>query len=257
MQVPFKLYGHIYPFDIKSEKLYSYFSSIEYTPIKDHAIKLNVLSEIICRKAKADDIIMLLDGDAFPCDYIDYDFLKIVDSYTFGAIKQVECFEEPIPHPSFFIARVDSYLKHKFDWAPGPRWETPRGEFTDVGARIWEYALKNKLNWYPFNRTNRHNVHPLWFGVYDYRIYHHGAGFRKPISKIDRLNLSKQFGKCLWLIKYIDLLQQRLSIENVYRLQNLTGIQWLLIRKNRKLSENFFRQISDDDSLQIIKKILL
>lgn len=257
MKVSFKLYGHIYPYDSKENHLYSHFSHIESTSVKDHATKLNLLSEIICSKAKADDIIMLLDGDAFPCDFIEYDFLKIVDDNIFGAIQQVECFDEPIPHPSFFIARVDSYLKHKFDWTPGPHWDTEQGKFTDVGARIWDYALKNNYFWSPLKRTNKHNIHPLWFGVYENKIYHHGAGFRNPISKIDRLYPSNQFGRCKWLFKFIEKAQCKMSIENIYRFQNLTGFKWLLVKKNKRISRKVFRQIQDDDSLQIIKSLFL
>jgi hypothetical protein len=257
MKVPFKLYGHIYPYDFKEDRLYPQFNHIESTPVKDHATKLNLLSEIICSRAKANDIIMLLDGDAFPCDFVDSDFLKIVDNNIFGAIQQAECFDEPIPHPSFFIARVDSYLKHKFDWTPGPHWGTTQGEFTDVGARIWEYAFKNNYFWYPLKRTNKHNIHPLWFGVYEDKIYHHGAGFRNPISKIDRLCPSKQFSRCIWLFKYIEKIQHKMSIGNIYRFQNLTGLQWLLIKRNKEISCKVFQQIHDDDSLQIIKSLFL
>jgi hypothetical protein len=38
-------------------------------------------------------------------------------------------------------------------------------------------------------RTNRRNPHPLFFGVYGDVIYHHGAGFRLPISRVDLASL--------------------------------------------------------------------
>jgi hypothetical protein len=257
ISVPFKLYAHIYPDNPKHKQFYPQFEQILISPVKDHAAKLNQLAEIICRNANADDIIMLLDGDAFPFDFIDYDFLTIVDQYIFGAIQQEECFEEPIPHPSFFISRIDSYNTHKFDWSSGPQWDTPLGRFTDVGARIWDYAKRNNYSWLPLKRTNIKNIHPLWFGIYGNRIYHHGAGFRSPISKIDRLYPSSRFKRFKWLLKFVEKLQSRMSVKCIYRFQNLTGIRWLLIKKNKEISSRVFQQIENDDSLQIIKSLFL
>jgi len=38
-------------------------------------------------------------------------------------------------------------------------------------------------------RSNKKNLHPVMFGIYEDIIYHHGAGFRFPTSRIDKHNL--------------------------------------------------------------------
>jgi len=40
-------------------------------------------------------------------------------------------------------------------------------------------------DWYPLLRSNGRNLHPIWFGIYGDIIYHHGAGFRAPVSRYD------------------------------------------------------------------------
>jgi hypothetical protein len=39
--------------------------------------------------------------------------------------------------------------------------------------------------WCPLTRSNTHDLHPLWFGVYGHYIYHHGAGSRPKWSVLD------------------------------------------------------------------------
>jgi hypothetical protein len=34
-------------------------------------------------------------------------------------------------------------------------------------------------------RSNKRDLHPLWFGVYENLVNHHGAGFRKPAMRTD------------------------------------------------------------------------
>jgi hypothetical protein len=46
---------------------------------------------------------------------------------------------------------------------------------------------KKGLDWFPMRRSNKRDLHPLWFGLYDDLAYHHGAGFREPISRADGL----------------------------------------------------------------------
>ena len=50
--------------------------------------------------------------------------------------------------------------------------------------------MKKKIDWYPMLRSNRRDLHPLWFGLYEDLIYHHGAGFRPPVSRADLAEVS-------------------------------------------------------------------
>ena len=40
-------------------------------------------------------------------------------------------------------------------------------------------------SWTPLLRSNRVNLHPLWFGIYGKIVYHHGAGFRWAVGRVD------------------------------------------------------------------------
>ena len=40
-------------------------------------------------------------------------------------------------------------------------------------------------DWYAMKRSNQVELHPVWFGIYDDVVYHHGAGFRNSVSRAD------------------------------------------------------------------------
>jgi len=44
----------------------------------------------------------------------------------------------------------------------------------------------NKIDWYPLNRSNKINLHQIYFGIYDDLVYHHFAGSRDKITRVDR-----------------------------------------------------------------------
>ena len=51
--------------------------------------------------------------------------------------------------------------------------------------------FKNKsIEWYPLNRSNKINLHPLYFGIYDDIIYHNWTGSRNPITRPDRKRIA-------------------------------------------------------------------
>ena len=59
---------------------------------------------------------------------------------------------------------------------------------TDVGSKLYKNLTENNINWYPMLRSNKVDLHPVFFAVYDNIIYHHGAGFRENVTSKD-LNL--------------------------------------------------------------------
>src|SRR5262249_54299933 len=56
----------------------------------------------------------------------------------------------------------------------------------DTGAGISAYLEEQGLAWYPLIRTNRLDYPRLIAGIYDDRIYHHGAGSRRPEFRVTR-----------------------------------------------------------------------
>jgi hypothetical protein len=162
----------------------------------EHPGKLNLIAAEICAVSAPDDIIVFLDGDAFPVA----DPMPIVhrglEETALVAIRRDENAGDPQPHPSFCAITVSEWQRLGGDWSLGHCWTTSDGvSATDVGGNMLRALERSGVHWTPLLRTNRVNVHPLWFGVYADVVYHHGSGFRKAVARIDlieRPRLSKR-----------------------------------------------------------------
>jgi hypothetical protein len=156
-----------------------------------HPCKLNHLALEICHVAAEDDLIMFLDGDAFPIA----DPMPVVEEGLRGAslvaVRRAENLDEPQPHPSFCVTTVGAWRSLPGDWSLGPVWPAGRRELvSDVGAVLLRTLELSGGSWTPLLRTNGAKLHPLLFAVYGNIVYHHGAGFReKALPRIDRERL--------------------------------------------------------------------
>jgi hypothetical protein len=153
-----------------------------------HAGKLNHLALEICHVAADDDLIMFLDGDAFPIA----DPMPVVsdalENAPLVAVRRAENLDEPQPHPSFCVTTVGTWRSLPGDWSVGPVWPAVRGRrVSDVGANLLRTLELSGTSWVQLLRTNGSQLHPLYFGVYGDIVYHHGAGFRDSgLSRVDR-----------------------------------------------------------------------
>jgi hypothetical protein len=159
-----------------------------------HPGKLNHLALEICSVASDDDLIMFLDGDAFPIA----DPMPVIEegleNAPLVAVRRAENLDEPQPHPSFCVTTVGSWRSLPGDWSIGPVWPAVNGKPTsDVGANLLRTLELSKTPWVQLLRTNGSHLHPLFFGIYGDIVYHHGAGFRdNPVSRVDRERLNAQ-----------------------------------------------------------------
>jgi len=149
-----------------------------------HAGKLNLLAAEIVAEARGDDIIIFLDGDAFPI----VDPMPLVrealEHTALVAVLRRENGEDRQPHPSFCAVRADTWDDIRGDWSMGHPWQDEWGNWvSDSGGNLLATLERRALPWTPLLRTNRVNPHPLWFAVYGGIVYHHGAGFRKPVAR--------------------------------------------------------------------------
>jgi hypothetical protein len=108
------------------------------------------------------------------------------------AIRRDENLGDVQPHPSFCATTVGFWKDISGDWLPGGTWINTAGrEVADTGGNLL-YALRQRdIEWLPLLRTNTHNPHPVWFGVYDHRIYHHGAGFQA--TRVERVDWASRY----------------------------------------------------------------
>ena len=168
-------------------------------PIEDHGTKLNLLAEIICLQAEEDDIIIFLDGDAFPIAPITPFLKTTIAKYPLAAVVRTENLLDRHPHPCFCFTTVHFWKKIKGDWKLGYCWTDSTGILvSDTGANLLKKLEENSVKWLPLFRSSSLSDHPLWYGIYNCLIYHHGAGFRSPAERID-ISKGPFWLKYLWL----------------------------------------------------------
>ena len=156
---------------------------------KDHGIKLNILAEVIQMDSKNEnDVIIFLDGDAFPINDLVPFIMNKLEKHPLLAINRKENLGDVIAHPAFCATTLKFWKEIQGDWKKGFEYKNQVGRImADVGGNLYYNLVKRKINWYPLMRTNKLNYHPLFYGIYDDLIYHHGAGFRDPVSSVDLL----------------------------------------------------------------------
>jgi hypothetical protein len=153
-----------------------------------HPGKLNHLALEICHIAADEDLLMFLDGDAFPIA----DPMPVINDglerAPMVAVRRAENLDEPQPHPSFCVTTVGTWRRLPGDWSLGPVWPAGNGRpVSDVGANLLRALELSETPWVQLLRTNGAKLHPLFFAVYGEVIYHHGAGFRENvISRVER-----------------------------------------------------------------------
>jgi hypothetical protein len=224
-------------------------------PPVSHAARLNALAELIAGDANAEDVLLFFDGDAFPIAPLDEFLQRTLARYPLAAIRRDENLGDKQPHPSFCATTVGFWQTLGGDWRGGTDWTWTNAlgwNVNDTGGKLLATLTEKQVEWYALKRTNRHNLHPVLFGLYDDVVYHHGAAFHTAFDRVDRANAG------LWPSVPPDLLRQPLS--RVGRLQwRLKAQRWYwrqkrpvvrrerrLMRENRELSERVFRWLQED-----------
>jgi hypothetical protein len=151
-----------------------------------HSGKLNLLAGEIAAEARSGDILLFLDGDAFPIRDPLPTIRSGLETSVLVAVRRDENATDRQPHPCFCAVTVGEWERIHGDWSPGYGWETNDGSLTtDVGGNLLRILERSATPWTPLLRSNRVDLHPLWFAVYGDIAYHHGAGFRWAIGRID------------------------------------------------------------------------
>jgi hypothetical protein len=218
-------------------------------PVREHAAKLNMLADVIRSEAPDGDLIMFLDGDAFPIA----DLTPILDGVTaqnpLVAVQRLENNGDRQPHPCFCVTTVGFWASIGGDWNEGHTWADRSGNpVTDVGGNLLGILEERRIAWRPLLRTNRTNLHPLWFGVYGGTVYHHGAGFRTDkLSRADLAVLAEAQGRrpavARAATRMLDYLLRRSPVRV---LRGLTRAR----REDRRvarLSQEFFERVKSDE----------
>jgi len=144
-----------------------------------HPGKLNHLALEVSHEAADDDLLMFLDGDAFPIA----DPMPLIEDglakAPLIAVRRAENVNQPQPHPCFCVTTVGTWRSLPGDWSGGPTWTgAGGGRVTDVGGSLLRNLELTETPWVQVLRSNRRNIDALYFAVYGDIVYHHGAGFR-------------------------------------------------------------------------------
>jgi len=188
LSVPFEIWTSLEGIDSS----YSSFFDAVIEQRGPHGGKLNHLALEISHVARDEDLIMFIDGDAFPIA----DPMPVVQEALtrapLVAVRRAENLGDPQPHPCFCVTTVGTWRSLPGDWSVAPVWRGVSGRFvSDVGANLLRALELSQTPWVQLLRSNGGELHPLFFAVYADIVYHHGAGFRQaalPRTERHRLN---------------------------------------------------------------------
>jgi hypothetical protein len=145
-----------------------------------HPGKLNNLAvEVASQAQDGGDLLMFLDGDAFP---IADPMPLIRDGLSRApliAVRRAENGDDQQPHPCFCVTTVETWRTLPGDWSIAHKWTSPDGRrAADVGGNLLRVLELTDTPWVDILRTNPVGDDPLYFAIYGDTIYHHGSGFR-------------------------------------------------------------------------------
>ncbi|MFV8819961.1 hypothetical protein [Haliea sp. E17] len=227
-----------------SDALAGLFDRVFYNDDLSHDQKLDFLAEQIAARAEPQDLLIFIDGDAFPIAELDSLFPHLA-RYPLIAVKREENFGDQQPHPCFCITTVGFWQQVGGTWKPGYKWQRIDGQMgTDVGGELYGLLDRGQYAWEPLLRSNRRELHPLFFGIYGDRVYHHGAGFRDKLCRRDaHCGID---GYSASLARLIERLQGRRSTRWLRQLLR-KHMYWYMRRKNQRLHREVMARILRDD----------
>ncbi len=175
---PYRTYAFLNKLPNDHSSKFSYSSDEQ---IKDHATKLNLLGDLIEANAEDDsDPVLFVDGDAFPIASLAPAIESLSSDKPLIAVRRAEM-GDPQPHPCFCLTTVGLWREIGGDWHSGHQWQNEAGnKVSDVGGNLLGLLEKSSTGWRALERTNKTDLHPLFFAVYGDLAYHHGGGFRAP-----------------------------------------------------------------------------
>lgn len=187
---PYRVFASLNGIDHSFRKRFFFADELPGT----HPEKLNALAAVVAEHASPEEPLLFIDGDAFPVTSLSHWISQQLSEYRFVAVRRDENHGDQQPHPCFAFTTVGFWNEIGGDWRPGGKWRNPDGDLvTDVGGNLLRLLEDQGVDWLPLLRTNTVDLHPVWFGVYAHRVYHHGAGFRERVSRLDKKTIPEAF----------------------------------------------------------------
>jgi histone H3/H4 len=164
------------------------------------------------------------------------------------AVQRLENGEQ-LPHPCFCATRVGFWHEIGGDWYKdaGKQNRSRRRDEPDSG-HLLSLLQDRQADWYPLRRSNRHDLHPLFFGVYGDLVYHHGGGFRPSAGGPTAISQAVEKGiERNPVARAIDALpRSRLRRVLRRRFHPANRIKRELRREMQTMSEEMFERLESD-----------
>lgn len=228
-----------------SKSLTSNFDQVFYEEDFSHPQKLDYLAEQIATVASDDDILLFIDGDAFPIADLGPVFDELAQTPLI-AVRRDENFGDKQPHPCFCITTVGFWKTISGTWKPGVQWMRDDGVMgSDVGGNLYGILRDGDIQWKPLLRSNTTELHPLFFGVYGDCVYHHGAGFRDKLCRRDaRLGIDSYSSRCIRLFNQLQG-KRYLKWPRTWLRKH---VNWYMRRKNSRLHSRVMSDIASNEN---------
>ena len=155
--------------------------------------------------APADDVLLVLDSDAWPVASLSEHVLPLLDARDDVELVAVRRAVEGMalwPHPSFAVTTFRAWGRTYHSWGLEPSTGAVRGSRqrlqqqigsahvgrtchskpyeVDTGSMLWSSYNDSLSSWVALDRVNALNLDPLFYGVYGRNgvafAYHEGAG---------------------------------------------------------------------------------
>lgn len=209
------------------------FDNVYRNPVLDHGAKLNFLAEQITLQAQPSDIMLFIDGDAFPIKKIPGTYFELNRNWSLIAVQRIENYNDKKPHPCFCITNVKFWNTINGDWnkGDGDVFQRYSNNAIDIDPGVRLLKQLNEKKWLKLRRTESLGTHTILFGVYDNFLYHHGCGFRDKFTSVERQKIIKLHNRII--LRFIRLFGKRIS-ERLWKI--LINENKLLIEENKVLS---------------------
>jgi len=127
---------------------------------------------LLTQNIDPDDIVIVIDSDAFPVCTIDDYLENKLSEYQFLAINEPRHNYSAVPEQPFecFYAFRYKFFETGFDF----HYEV--GIHSNWIDWMIPWFQRQKIDWYRMNRSNKKNLHDLYYGVYDNMIFHSWCG---------------------------------------------------------------------------------
>ena len=162
-----------------------------------HAVKLSLAYDSLSPNMGDDDLVLVLDSDAFPIRDASALLEKVANDETTVVAVQRKENGDSYAHPAFCLTKkrnldwLSQYLPEDVDspWLPHSVYSILNPVKRDTAGALYQCLLKSRAKWTPLNRTNVIDYFPVLFGIYGNIVYHHGCGSRRPLVDIHRIGV--------------------------------------------------------------------